>query len=253
VQVAPVSSTVDVIEQSVYFVEKRNKPVLLSHFLNNTATTRVLVFTRTKHGADKVARHLERSGIPSAAIHGNKNQNARNRAIAQFKSQEPPVLVATDIAARGLDIDAVSHVVNYDVPNVPETYVHRIGRTGRAGATGAAVSFCDPEERSFIQAIEKLTRRRIPVQNDHPEYPARAATEERESHARDAHPRQHGGGHRSERSHAHARPTVAHASHGGHNSGGGGGAGAPAARTNHRFHGFKRPGRPGGRPASRRR
>jgi ATP-dependent RNA helicase RhlE len=172
VQVTPVASTVEVIEQSVYFVDKRHKPILLAHFLNTSWTGRVLVFTRTKHGADKVARHLERRGIPAAAIHGDKNQNARTRAIAAFKSDQPPVLVATDIAARGLDIEAVSHVVNYDVPNVPETYVHRIGRTGRAGASGAAVSFCDPQEREFLRDIERLTRRRIAILSDHPDYPA---------------------------------------------------------------------------------
>ena len=186
VSVTPVSSAVETVEQSVYFLEKRNKPVLLTHFLNNNAVSRALVFTRTKHGADKVARHLEKQGIRSVAIHGNKNQNARMRAIASFKSKSPPVLVATDIAARGLDIDNVSHVVNFDVPNVPETYVHRIGRTGRAGASGKAVSFCDPEERGFVRAIEKLMKKTIPVMADHPTYPAG----ERIGHTPPSHPRQ---------------------------------------------------------------
>ena len=172
VSVTPVSSAVETVEQSVYFLEKRNKPVLLTHFIMNNGVSRALVFTRTKHGADKVTRFLEKQGIRAVAIHGNKNQNARTRAIASFKSKSPPVLVATDIAARGLDIDDVSHVVNFDVPNVPETYVHRIGRTGRAGATGKAVSFCDPEERCWLRAIERLTKIPIPVKTDHPEYPA---------------------------------------------------------------------------------
>ena len=171
VSVTPVSSAVETVEQTVYMVERKNKPALLMHYLENNGITRVLVFTRTKHGADKVVKHLERCGVFSVAIHGNKNQNARNRAIQAFKSQRPPVLVATDIAARGLDIDAVSHVVNYDIPNVPETYVHRIGRTGRAGATGDAVSFCDHEERPWLRSVERLIKKAIPVRTDHPSYP----------------------------------------------------------------------------------
>jgi ATP-dependent RNA helicase RhlE len=260
VQVTPVASTLEATEQSVYFVEKRNKPQLLTHFLNNTGTGRVLVFTRTKHGADKVARHLERSGIPSRAIHGNKNQGARNRAIAAFKSDEPPVLVATDIAARGLDIDAVSHVVNYDVPNVPETYVHRIGRTGRAGASGAAVSFCDAEEREYLREIERLTRRRIAVVEDHPEYvvvPAavREGGERRHAsgaahHHRPAHGRQAVHAH----AHAHAARTHddRHAGQRAH-SAPGAGASATASGSQNRFHGHKRRRRLGGHPAAGRR
>ncbi len=171
VEVTRVASTVEAVSQSVYFVDKRHKPTLLAHYLNDNAISRALVFTRTKHGADKVARHLCKAGIRAEAIHGNKNQNARMRAIAAFKSSNPPVLVATDIAARGLDIDEVSHVINYDVPNIPETYVHRIGRTARAGLTGDAVSFCDREERGWLKSIEKLTRRTITVKTDHPVYP----------------------------------------------------------------------------------
>ena len=236
VQVTPVSSTVQTIEQAVYFVEKRNKPALLTHFLGTSLTGRVLVFTRTKHGADKVVRHLEKRGIPAAAIHGNKNQAARNRALAAFKSDEPPVLVATDIAARGLDIDAVSHVVNYDVPNVPETYVHRIGRTGRAGASGAAVSFCDPnEERDYLREIERLTRRRIAVREDHPEYsaaqapardlaPQRTVQHQRPVHALASNAVSHGG-----RDHR-RRPDPARAVIGPRSGG-------------HTFHGHKRPRR----------
>jgi ATP-dependent RNA helicase RhlE len=161
VRVAPVSSTVEIIEQEVVFVPQKQKTSFLAKWLDNTARGRTLVFTRTKHGADKVVRHLEKVGIKAEAIHGNKSQNARVRALEKFKSKHPPVLVATDIAARGLDVDAVSHVVNFDIPHEPETYVHRIGRTGRAGATGKAVSLCDAGERSDLRAIERLINRRI--------------------------------------------------------------------------------------------
>ncbi len=161
VRVAPVSSTVEIIEQEVVFVPQKQKTSFLAKWLDNTARQRTLVFTRTKHGADKVVRHLEKVGIKAEAIHGNKSQNARVRALEKFKSKHPPVLVATDIAARGLDVDGVSHVVNFDVPHEPETYVHRIGRTGRAGATGKAVTLCDSAERSDLRAIEKLINRRI--------------------------------------------------------------------------------------------
>ena len=202
VQVTPVSSAVETVEQSVYFLEKRNKAVLLTHMLMNHGMGRVLVFTRTKHGADKVTRHLEKQGIRAVAIHGNKNQNARTRAIASFKSNHPPVLVATDIAARGLDIDNVSHVVNFDVPNVPETYVHRIGRTGRAGATGKALSFCDPEERGWLRAIERLTKISIPVLTDQPEYPAG----ERVGHTQPTHPARPHQQHAAARTHQDAAP-----------------------------------------------
>src|SRR5688572_1367672 len=172
VQVAPVSSTADRIEQSVYFVEKKNKPRLLAHLLNNTAFSRCLVFTRTKHGADRVAKHLVKAGIPADAIHGNKSENQRERAVANFKSGKTPVLIASDIASRGIDIEDISHVVNYDLSNEPETYVHRIGRTARAGASGVAWSFCDGEERPYLTAIEKLTRQKLTVKADHPHYPA---------------------------------------------------------------------------------
>jgi len=175
VQIAAKSAEADTVEQAVYFVEKKNKPQLLKHVILQRAMTRALVFTRTKHGADKVARHLSRSGIRAEAIHGDKTQSARQRALVNFKSHKPPVLVATDVAARGLDIDEVSHVVNYDMPNVPETYVHRIGRTGRAGAAGTAVSFCDHDEREHLREIEKLLRKKTPVCDDHPEYAATVA------------------------------------------------------------------------------
>jgi len=173
VQVAAKNAAADTVEQSVYFVEKRNKPALLKHVIEQNGMTRALVFTRTKHGADKVARHLSKSGIRAEAIHGDKSQNARQRALVNFKSNKPPILVATDVAARGLDIDEVSHVVNYDMPNVPETYVHRIGRTGRAGAAGIAVSFCDHDEREHLREIEKLLRKKTTICNDHPVYTAK--------------------------------------------------------------------------------
>ncbi len=174
VQVASKNAAADTVEQSVYFVEKRNKPALLKHVLEQCAITRAIVFTRTKHGADKVAKHLARAGIRALAIHGDKTQAARQKALVHFKSQQPPVLVATDVAARGLDIDEISHVVNYDLPNVPETYVHRIGRTGRAGAAGIALSFCDHEEKEHLREIEKLLKRKTPVCDDHPTYAAGA-------------------------------------------------------------------------------
>ncbi len=171
VQVAAKNAAADTVEQAVYFVEKRNKPTLLKHVITEHGMSRVIVFTRTKHGADKVARSLAKAGIRAEAIHGNKSQNARQRSLANFKSQKPPVLVATDVAARGLDIDEVSHVVNYDLPDVAETYVHRIGRTGRAGAAGKAVSFCDRDERACLRDIEKLLGKKTAILEDHPEYP----------------------------------------------------------------------------------
>ncbi|TWU25683.1 DEAD/DEAH box helicase [Bythopirellula polymerisocia] len=170
VQVSPNSSPVDTVKQSVFLVNTQHKPQLLTHYLQNTAWERTLVFARTKHGADKIVKHLLRAGIRAAAIHGNKSQNARARTLEQFKSQRPPVLVATDIAARGLDVDAVTHVINYELPEVPEIYVHRIGRTGRAGASGIATSFCGGEERGRLRQIERLTRRSINIEKTQPEY-----------------------------------------------------------------------------------
>ena len=168
VSVTPVSSTVDIIEQSVYFVDKVNKNSLLIELLKNTAIKTALVFTRTKHGADKVVNLLTKNNIKAEAIHGNKAQNARQRALSNFKAQTTRVLVATDIAARGIDVDDLAYVVNYEIPNIPETYVHRIGRTGRAGANGTAISFCDAEERAFLKDIEKLIAKKIPVIENHP-------------------------------------------------------------------------------------
>jgi ATP-dependent RNA helicase RhlE len=163
IRVTPVRATTELIEQSVCFVPKPQKLPLLAKLLKTTAVTRALVFTRTKHGADRVARHLARYGIRAEAMHGDKSQSARTRTLAGFRSNRPPVLVATDLAARGIDVDAVSHVFNYDLPHEPETYVHRIGRTGRAGATGTAISLCDHEERGYLRAIQRLTGRALAV------------------------------------------------------------------------------------------
>ena len=170
VKVDPVSSTVDRIQQSLYFVEKGNKKFLLPWLIKNLKpeVVNALVFSRTKHGADKIAKDLNKQGIPAAAIHGNKSQIARVTALEDFKAGKTRVLVATDIAARGIDISELSHVFNYDLPEVPETYVHRIGRTARAGADGTAVSFCAPEEKEYLAGIEKLNRRQIPVVSGHP-------------------------------------------------------------------------------------
>jgi ATP-dependent RNA helicase RhlE len=168
VEVTPVSSTAETIQQSIYFVEKKDKRSLLLHILKGSSITTALVFTRTKHGADKVAQGLTRAGIRAEAIHGNKSQNARQRALENFKNRHTRILVATDIAARGIDIDDLTHVINFELPNVPETYVHRIGRTGRAGASGTALSFCDAEEQEFLRDIQKLIARQIPVVEDHP-------------------------------------------------------------------------------------
>ena len=170
VAVDPVSSPVEAIEQSVYFVDKNNKTKLLAHLIRELDVKNALVFTRTKHGANKVARDLAKAGITAAAIHGNKSQTARQQALADFKAGKIQCLVATDIAARGLDIEELSHVFNYNLPEVPETYVHRIGRTGRAGREGAAVAFCDFGEKPLLRDIEKLMGRTVPVVEDHP-YP----------------------------------------------------------------------------------
>jgi ATP-dependent RNA helicase RhlE len=161
--VTPVAATADRVEQRVVFVDKPAKRALLAEMLGGSDIGRALVFTRTKHGADQVVRHLERAGIPAGAIHGNKSQSQRERALAAFRSGRSRILVATDIAARGIDVEGVTHVINYEIPNVPETYVHRIGRTARAGAEGVAISFCDGEERAHLRGIEALIRQRIPA------------------------------------------------------------------------------------------
>ena len=168
VEANPQSTTVETVEQSIYFVEGGDKRALLKHILRDPASRRVLVFTRTKHRANNLAKQLSRARIPAEAIHGNKSQTARTRALARFKAGHTPVLVATDIAARGLDIDAVTHVINYDLPNIPESYVHRIGRTARAGAAGIAYSFCASDEREYLREIEALIRQPIAVVSEHP-------------------------------------------------------------------------------------
>lgn len=168
VEVTPVSSTADTIQQYLYYVDKGNKNSLLLHLLQEEKMKTVLVFTRTKHGADKVVKFLVKHGITAEAIHGNKAQNARQRALNNFKAQTTRVLVATDIAARGIDVDELAYVINYEIPNISETYVHRIGRTGRAGANGTAFSFSDAEERKDVKNIEKLIGKKIPVIEEHP-------------------------------------------------------------------------------------
>ena len=168
VAVTPVSSTADTVTQSIYLVDKHDKPALLEHLLKDQAIKRVLVFSRTKHGADKIVKGLAQARIPAEAIHGNKSQNHRQRALSNFKTGETRVLVATDIAARGIDVDELTHVINYEIPNEPETYVHRIGRTGRAGAFGTAFSFVEDEERAYLQDIQKLIRRQLDLNTDHP-------------------------------------------------------------------------------------
>jgi len=168
VSVTPTASTAEKVSQWVLHVQTNNKRNLLAEVLRDRAMARVLVFTRTKHGANRVAEHLNRGGVCSEAIHGNKSQSARERALAGFKKGNVRVLVATDIASRGIDVDGITHVINFEIPNEPESYVHRIGRTGRAGAAGIALSFCDPSERTFLRDIERLTRARLRVVESHP-------------------------------------------------------------------------------------
>ncbi|MGA7745130.1 MAG: DEAD/DEAH box helicase [Polyangia bacterium] len=168
VSVTPTASTAEKVSQWVLHVQSNNKRNLLAEVLRDRAMARVLVFTRTKHGANRVAEHLNRGGVCSEAIHGNKSQSARERALAGFKKGSVRVLVATDIASRGIDVDGITHVINFEIPNEPESYVHRIGRTGRAGAAGIALSFCDPSERTFLRDIERLTRARLRVVERHP-------------------------------------------------------------------------------------
>lgn len=168
VEVTPVSSTANTVKQEIYFVDKANKRHLLLHLLKTKSINTALVFTRTKHGADRIAKDLNKAGVMAEAIHGNKSQNARQRALTNFKAQKTRVLVATDIAARGIDIDELSHVINFEIPNVPETYVHRIGRTGRAGASGSSISFCDAEEKAYLKDIQKLIGKPVPVATDNP-------------------------------------------------------------------------------------
>ncbi len=177
VAVTPVSSTAEKVEQRLYYVDKGSKRSLLIHVLRDPQITSALVFTRTKHGADRVAKELNKAQVRANAIHGDKSQNARQRALTDFKAGAIRVLVATDIAARGIDVDNLSHVINYEIPNVPETYVHRIGRTGRGGASGVALSFCDLEERAYVKDITKLIAQTIPVVEEHPFPPGEVPVE----------------------------------------------------------------------------
>jgi ATP-dependent RNA helicase RhlE len=170
ITIQPEQATAEKVDQALYYVSKPDKRKLLLHLLEEESMDSLLVFSRTKHGANKIVKILERAGHKAAAIHGNKSQNARQKALGEFKDGDLNVLVATDIAARGIDVDELSYVINYDLPNVPETYVHRIGRTGRAKASGIAISFCDTEERAYLKDIQKLIDQRIPVVSDHP-YP----------------------------------------------------------------------------------
>jgi len=172
VAATPVSSAAETLDQSVYFVEKADKRKLLAWLLRDEKLDRTLTFTRTKHGANRVAEYLVKNGVNAAAIHGNKSQGARERALSDFKLGRLRVLVATDIAARGIDIDQLSYVINFDLPNTPETYVHRIGRSGRAGSVGSALSFCDREERPYLRSIERLIRTQIRVVRSHPHEPS---------------------------------------------------------------------------------
>lgn len=168
VMVQPKQTTAEKVEQAIYFVSKKDKVKLLVHLLKTDAIESVLIFSRTKHGANKIVRLLSKAHIKAEAIHSNKSQAARQKALGNFKNGRTKVLVATDIAARGIDVDDLSHVINYDLPNIPETYVHRIGRTGRAGASGIALSFCDTEEKPYLKDIQKLIKQQINVVADHP-------------------------------------------------------------------------------------
>jgi ATP-dependent RNA helicase RhlE len=189
VEVTPSASTVEIVNQFVYFIDKGNKNSLLLELLKDEKIKTALVFTRTKFGADKVVKVLQKKNITAEAIHGNKAQNARQKALTNFKSQTTRVLVATDIAARGIDVDDLEYVINYEIPNISETYVHRIGRTGRAGANGTAISFCDAEEKVYLRDIEKLITKKIRVIDDHPfplidHNPVKAPRQQRGNHSR---------------------------------------------------------------------
>jgi len=245
IRVAPVKATTELIGQSVYLVDRRRKPQLLAHLIMSGAVTRALVFTRTKRGADRVARQLGKAGIRAEAIHGDKTQSSRQRALASFKSNRPPVLVATDLAARGIDVDAISHVFNYDLPEQPETYVHRIGRTGRAGATGRAVAFCDAETRDLLRGIERLIGQKLAVESNHPEYQELPPEQHNDQ--------QHGDQQRSDQKPAgHSRSRSSARSGGGsaRSGGGNGRSGSGNSRTSGGARsGSKSNGRPSGAPS----
>jgi ATP-dependent RNA helicase RhlE len=189
VEVTPSASTVDIVNQYVYFTDKGNKSALLLELLKDEKIKTALVFTRTKFGADKVVKVLKKKNIIAESIHGNKTQNTRQRALSNFKAQKTRVLVATDIAARGIDVDGLEYVINFEIPNISETYVHRIGRTGRAGADGTAISFCDAEEMAYLKDIEKLITKKIQVVDDHPYpllnlHPVKATKQQHQNHNR---------------------------------------------------------------------
>lgn len=219
IEITPVSSTVDTIDQYVYFVDKNNKKNLLVHLLKNKTIVSALVFTRTKHGADRIVRQLAKDNVTAQAIHGDKSQGARQSALNNFKNKKLRILIATDIAARGIDIDELSHVINYDLPNVPETYVHRIGRTGRAGLGGVAISFCDFDEKEQLEDIQKLIRKRLIEVKDHPyplvnNFPSPKATQPRREGSRSDTPK-HDPSHKTIRKSAGASEKVfAHTSSG---------------------------------------
>jgi ATP-dependent RNA helicase RhlE len=253
VEVTPAATTVERIDQSVIFVEAERKRALLLEIMANPDITRALVFTRTKHGADKVARHLGAGNVPAAAIHGNKSQSQRERALADFKAGRIRVLVATDIAARGIDVTGVSHVVNFELPNVPESYVHRIGRTARAGKDGMAVSLCSQDERAYLRDIERVTRQRIPSTDRRGDEKLAAATaaeprgENRPQQQRPHGHGQHRGGQRNENRRGD--------SNGGHRSEGGhrteGRSGQPqGAKPGQKPGGGRRFGKPQGQRAN---
>jgi ATP-dependent RNA helicase RhlE len=221
VAVTPQATTVERVAQRVILTDKASKQALLAELLKSEPVERVLVFTRTKHGADKVVRGLEKAGHYAEAIHGNKSQNQRERVLADFRNGKLRTLIATDIAARGIDVDGVSHVFNYDLPNIPESYVHRIGRTARAGADGVAISFCDHEEAVFLRDIERLIRMAIPSTNrrsggrPQPAAPAEARHGGRPHH-RGGHQRGNGGGHGNGHGGGHGRNgNNGHRAHGG--------------------------------------
>lgn len=184
IEVTPKVVTVDRVKQHVHFIEAPKKRALLAELLRDPQLARVIVFTRTKHGANRVAEHLDKMGVATEAIHGNKSQGARQRALESFSTGRARVLVATDIASRGIDVDGVTHVINFELPNIPESYVHRIGRTARAGAHGIAVSFCDPSERAYLRDIERLTKRPLLVAGGGPARGSEPAAAPRHRHER---------------------------------------------------------------------
>jgi ATP-dependent RNA helicase RhlE len=220
VAVHPIASTAERIEQRVMFVDKASKRPLLSELLKDPGIERALIFARTKHGANRIAEQLARSGVQADAIHGNKSQSARIRALERFRSGAGRILVATDIAARGIDVEGISHVINYDLPNVPESYVHRIGRTARAGRSGIAISFCDAEERAYLRDIEALIKARIPVIADHPWHaapgsPQPAIPQPREASRRSARRRRSAGRRSSARPATHHEIPIQRSGHAG--------------------------------------